>query len=263
MSSISAALLSALRSVGAQDVLRRCTGKTFFFLALPGTKRQHPRQMRACPPILAAILLFVARGPAHAASLIANGEFSSALNDWQQVGTVFDTGESAVLSDSATPRAVVFQTAVVPDGFILLQLSFDLLTALSPVAGVGQTPDSVFISAFLGVAPFGVNFDAATFDTAIAILDADYRGIANPAFQLASGPSPKGAGWTRYSLPLAPAAFATVAFEFIDGNGVPGDSTTAVDNVFLEGIPIPEPEFLAVLAAATFVIPGLGRRRKP
>ena len=218
--------------------------------------------MRFRSVIPAVVLLFAARGPACAASLIANGDFSAALSDWQQVGNVFNTGETAVLSDSAAPRVVVFQTAVVPDGIVLVQLSFDLLTALSPVAGLGQTPDSVFISAFLGATPFGLNFDAGTFDSAAGVLDADYRGLANPGSQLVSGPSPKGAGWRRYSLPLPPAAFATVAFEFIDGNGVPGDSTIAVDNVFLEAIPIPEPECLAVLAASIFVIPGLGRRRR-
>ncbi len=209
----------------------------------------------------AAVLMLLAWTPVRGASLLVNGDFTASVTGWQQIGTVFDTGGSAVLSDAVTPRAVVFQTALVPAGFISLELSFDLLTALSPVAGVGQTPDSVFVSAFLGSAAFGGNFDAATFDTAIPILDADHRGIANPALQLTSGPSPKGPGWTRYSLLLAPAAFATVAFEFIDGNAVAGDSTAAVDNVFLEGIPIPEPDFLAVLAATIFVFLGLGRRR--
>jgi hypothetical protein len=217
--------------------------------------------MRASPVAAAIIILFTATEPARAASLIVNGEFAFALNSWQQIGTVFSTGETAVLSDTATPRTAVFQTAVVPDGIIQLQLSFDLLTALSPVAGLGQTPDSLFITAFLGSAAFGINLDSATFDTAIPILDADHRGTANPASGLTSGPSPKGAGWTRYSLPLPTAPFATVSFEFIDGNAVAGDSTTAVDNVVLDGIAIPEPEFLAVLAAAVFVFIGCGRRR--
>ncbi len=200
---------------------------------------------------------------AEGSSLLVNGDFTASVTGWQQIGSVFDTAQLAVLSDEVSLRTVIFQTAVVPDGIILLGLSFDLLTALSPAAGVGQTPDTLFISAFLGSAAFGGDFDAAIFDSAIAVLDADYRGLANPASQLSSGPSPKGAGWTRYTLPLPPAAFATVAFEFIDGNGVANDSTAAVDNVVLEGIPVPEPEFLAVLAAAIFGILGLGRRRTP
>jgi MYXO-CTERM domain-containing protein len=53
-----------------------------------------------------------------------------------------------------------------------------------------------------------------------------------------------------------------VAFEFIDGNGVAGDSVAAVDNVVLEAVFIPEPSIpvtlLGVLGAAA-----LRRRRRP
>ena len=206
-----------------------------------------------------AILFPILSRPAPAASLISNGEFTKSIAHWEQIGTVFDTGEVAVLSDAASLRTVVFQTAVVPEGAILLRLSFDLLTGLSSVAGIGQTPDSVFISAFLGTQPFGTNLETAVFDTAIPILDADYRGVANPAPALTSAPSPKGAGWTRYFLPLSPAPFATVDFEFIDGNGVSGDSTSAVDNVRLDVEFIPEPEpFLLLLAAGVVAV----RRRR-
>lgn len=208
----------------------------------------------------AAALPLLVWTPVQGASLLANGDFAASITGWQQIGTVFNTGESAVLSDAVSLRTVVFQTAVVPDGVILLRLSFDLLTSLT-APGLGQTPDSVFISAFLGASPFGTNFDAATFDIAIGVLDADFRGIANPAFLLARGPSPKGAGWTHYSLPLphrlaepGPAAFATVAFEFIDGNGVAGDSVAAVDNVVLEPEFIPEPHTGAALLACGLLL---------
>lgn len=248
----SATVLHRRRPRVVQAVLRK----------IPGTGRRcddFPARNARCVVIVAAVLYYGGLNSVQGASLIANGDFSASLNDWQKVGTVFDTGQSAILSDAGAPRSVVFQTAVVPDGVVLLRLSFDLLTALSPVAGLGQTPDSVFISAFRGAAPFGVNFDTAAFDTAIAILDADHRGLANLPFQLASGPSPKGQGWTHFTMPLPPVPFATVAFEFIDGNGVTGDSTAAVDNVFLEAEFIPEPQTSAVLTACGLL---LMRRRR-
>ena len=211
---------------------------------------QHSPQMNARPWKWPALLIMwcMAPNPVRAASLIANGEFTASLTGWEKTGTVFDTGETAVLSDAVTRRTMIFQTAAVPDGVILLRLSFDLLTALSPVAGLGQTPDSVFVSAFFGTQPFGLDFESGQFDTAISILDADHLGLDNVAGSVTSGPSPKGALWTRFSMPLDVSPFATVAFEFIDGNGVTGDSTSAVDNVRLDAEFIPEPRTAAILA---------------
>lgn len=217
---------------------------------------------RAYSGMLAAGLWLVAAGPVWGASLITNGDFSASLNDWQRIGTVFDTGQSAIISDAGGSAAGVFQSVEVPPGVISLLFGFDLLTALSPVAGLGQTPDSVFVSAFFGVAPFGVDLDTATFDFSIGILDADHRGLANQGAELTSGPSPKGLGWTRFTMPLTPAPFVTVAFEFIDGNGLTGDSTAAVDNVFLEAVIIPEPRTTVVLMAGGLLLAGRRRPRR-
>ena len=92
------------------------------------------------------------------------------------------------------------------------------------------------------------------------MLDSDYRGLANVASSVTSGPSPKGTAWTRFSLPLPPSPFATVAFEFIDGNGVPGDSVSAVDNVRLEAVFIPEPDTCFVLTACGLLLRRRHRR---
>ena len=109
--------------------------------------------------------------------------------------------------------------------------------------------------------PFGLNFETASFDSDLPILDADYRGLANQALQLTSGPSSKGAGWTHFSLPLALAPFVTVAFEFIDGNLVAGDSVAVVDNVVLEAVFIPEPHTGAVLLACGLLLMRHRQRR--
>ncbi len=196
------------------------------------------------------------------ASLLVNGEFASSLTGWHTEGTVFDTGEAAVLSDQGGPRAVVFQTVAVPGPVAGLVLTFDFFNALSSVAGLGQTPDTVFFTAFLGARAFGADYAGGVFDTAVPLLDADFRGAVNFAPGLTAAPSPKGAGWTRYTIPLADAAFATVGFEFIDGNGTASDSTAAVDNVSLEVLPIPEPHALALTAGALLLLRKRGRVRR-
>jgi hypothetical protein len=180
--------------------------------------------------------------PAGAANLIVNGEFVTGTTGWQTLGTVFDTGQTAVLSDHGGSRVVLFQTVPVPLATTAaLTLRYDLFAALSPVAGLGQTPDSIFLTAFLGAVPFGNSFGSGIYDTALPLMDADFRGAANLAPGLTSGPSPKGAGWTRYQLALPVSGFVTVSFEFLDGNAVAGDSTAAVDNVVLDAVLIPEP----------------------
>jgi len=187
----------------------------------------------------------------NAANLVVNGEFTAGTTGWNTLGTVFTTGQSAVLSDQGGSRVLLFQTMAVPlESTAALTLRYDLFTALSPSAGLGQTPDTVFLSAFLGSTSFGNDFAAGLFDTAVSLQDVDFRGVANLAPGLNSSPSPKGAGWTRYQLALPLSGFVTVSFEFLDGNGVLGDSTAAVDNVVLETVPIPEPGVSLLLAGA-------------
>ena len=198
-----------------------------------------------------------------AANILLNSGFSEGTVGWQTEGTLFNTGESAVFSDQGGDRAVLFQTAGVPvDSTLSLVLSFDFLNALSPTVPVGGTPDSLFVSCFLGPGAFGGSFSGGVFEVVVEVLDADFRGSANLPGGMIVSASPKGAGWTHYQLPLPITSFVTVAFECIAGNGVAGDSVAAVDNVVLEAVLIPEPSipaiFLGILGAAA-----LRRRRSP
>lgn len=197
----------------------------------------------------------------YAANLVVNGEFTDGVEPgWETVGTVFNTGQTGVLSDQGGAYVVLFQSVPVPVELAQsLTLQFDLFGNLSPVAGLGQTPDTLFSAVFLGVVPFGPEFGAGVYDEVVPVLDLDFRGLANPAPGLAGEPGPQGEGWTRYRLPLDVTGFVTVAFEFIDGNGIVGDSTGAVDNVILEVVPIPETGTVVLLGAAG--VAALLRRR--
>lgn len=193
---------------------------------------------RPCAGIMTAFLLLIGQ-ELRGATLISNGDFSSSLTDWHPVGGVFDTGQTAVLTDQEGSRAVIFQTAVIPGGALSLQLDFDLLLSLSSNVPVGRTPDSFFGTIYLGSMPFGDNYEAGIFDSAIGLLDADYRGPANLTAGLTTSASPKGPGWNHYSMQLPIEAFITVMFEYFDGNGQ-ADSVTAVDNVRIDFTPVPE-----------------------
>lgn len=209
---------------------------------------------------LGSVVSFLLELSAGAATLIVNGEFVSGTTGWQTLGTVFNTGQTAVLSDQGGTRMALFQTAAVPLATTAsLTLRYDLFAALSPVAGLGQTPDSLFLTAFLGTVPFGVSFADGLYDATVPLMDADFRGTANLAPSLTSGPSPKGAGWTRYQLALPVSGFVTISFEFLDGNAVVGDSTVAVDNVTLDAVAIPEPGSAWFLAGTGMAL--LWRRR--
>lgn len=213
-------------------------------------------------PALASLFLWVP-APGHAANLVVNGEFSSGVTGWQTIGTVFNTGQTGVLTDQGGAYVVLFQTVAVPlETTLSLTLRYDLFGAMSTVAALGQTPDTVFPAAFLGTSPFGTAFETGIYDEVVELMDLDFRGAANLAPGLVSGPSPKGAGWTRFSLGLPVSGFVTVAFEFIDGNGIVGDSTAAVDNVVLESVPIPEPGSVALLGAVGAVGAAIRRRRR-
>jgi hypothetical protein len=209
-------------------------------------------------PRAVVVSLSLACLAARGASLIVNGQFNQSLNSWQPIGSVFDTGETAVLTDQEGTQAVIFQTAVVPEGLLGLELHFDLLLSLSSTVPLGRTPDSFFGSVYFGSMHFGSIYDAGVFDSALGVLDADYRGPANAAPGLISSPSPKGPAWTHYALMLPPEEFVTVMFEFTDGNGQ-ADSAAAVDNVRLDCVFIPEPAAGILILAAAFSV--LRRRR--
>jgi|GEM_PF-5184967 len=191
--------------------------------------------------ILLTLCAWLASTPqAAAANRIVNSEFTVNTAGWSEVGTVFTTGQAAILSDQGGERVVLFQMVAVPVATTAaLALSFDFFNSLSPLIGLGETPDSVFFTAFFGTALFGPIFENGVFDQSMELLDADYRGATNFPPGMVVAASPKGAGWTRYSLPVPVSPFVTVSFEFIEGNATTGDSTAAVDNVFLIAQPIP------------------------
>jgi hypothetical protein len=109
--------------------------------------------------VAGVLLSLLLSTPGRAANLIVNGEFPSGITGWQTLGTVFNTGQSAVFSDQGGSRVLLFQTVAVPLATTMaLSLRYDLFAALSPVAGLGQTPDTIFLTAFLGAVPFGNSF---------------------------------------------------------------------------------------------------------
>ena len=57
---------------------------------------------------LFVVILFGMARPGRGPSLTANGEFDDSTTGWEKIGTVFDTEESAVLSDAESLRSVIF-----------------------------------------------------------------------------------------------------------------------------------------------------------
>ncbi len=219
--------------------------------------------VRSLLPLMGCVALLSSAMPVQAVNLLLNSGFPEGTAGWTVEGTIFNTGAAAVFSDQGGERAVLFQTAGVPlDLTLSLVLSFDFLNALSPTVPVGGTPDSLFASSFSGSSPFGGSFAGGVFEVASGVLDADFRGSANLPGGMTVSASPKGAGWTHYRLPLPVTSFVTVAFEFINGNGVVGDSVAAVDNVVLEATFVPEPSTTATLLALLGAVT-LRRRRRP
>lgn len=197
-----------------------------------------------------------------ATNLMVNSEFTDGTGGWGTVGTVFSTGENAILSDQGGTRVVIFQTVEVPvAGTAGLTLSFDFLNALSAQVGLGQTPDSIFGTVYTGVRPFGSFYDAGDYDVATGLVDADHRGSVNFPAGMTLSASPKGAGWVRHTVPVPVVPYVTVAFEFIEGNDTEGDSSAAFDNIFLMAEPIPEPSVAGLVFAGGVV--SLIRRRRP
>jgi autotransporter-associated beta strand protein len=171
-----------------------------------------------------------------AATLLSNGDFSGSLTSWTADGTVFNTGDQAVFSDSVATPTALFQTVAVGAEFAGFEISFDVLNGLSPTVTEGYVLDSFYASVYFNQSPAGPALDLFS-------VDADgFFGIAEGA---TFGVSAKGANWTRYTLRASTSGlfegegFLTVAFEFFNLNGVGSDSTAAVDNVSLTVLSAP------------------------
>ena len=203
---------------------------------------------------------------AEAATILSNGEFTGSLAAWTTTGTVFNTGDAAVFADGASATVSLFQTGALPAGVVSLALTFDYFNGLSPTVAGGFLRDTFFATLYGGGQPFGPTLAGGVYDQVLGLFDLDANGAFNVVPGSSFEPSPKGAGWTRYTLTQTgePAfmgpGFATVAFEFYNLNGIAADSAAAVDNVSLVAV-VPEPTETALLLLSATVL--LRRRRLP
>jgi hypothetical protein len=221
------------------------------------------------PPVFlrnlaAGILLGASISTANAASVVINGSFTGSLSPWIPEGQIANTGGIAAFSDESSARLALFQTAAVPGDTIGITVSFDVLNGLSASTPPGTLRDTFFATIYLGKNPFGPSIDGAAFDAVLPLFDLDSSGPFNAIDGAVFGPSPKGAGWTRFQLTrttqgdLDEPAFLTIAFELFDQNSTPGDSTAAVDHVEIT-IAVPEPAS-ALAAIVGFALASTSRR---
>lgn len=210
------------------------------------------------------LCFFLALQDSKGATILLNGDFTGSLLPWTASGTVFNTGDNAVLSDDMATLESIFQTGMVPSGVTGFGLTFDFLNSVSTTLLEGFLPDTFFATLYLGSSSFGPTLEAGTFDVALGLFDMDSNGVFNVASGATFGPSPKGVGWSRISLApeifpgLAAPGFATVAFELHNLNGIGSDSVVAVDNVSLIMV-VPEPHHALLLLASCLT---LFRRRR-
>jgi hypothetical protein len=225
-----------------------------------------PLNMNPSSPLGLLLFFLASTAGLKAASILTNGEFTGSLASWNSSGTVLNTGDSAVFSDSGATPLSIFQSGGLPADFVRLELSFDYLEGLSPSVPFGFLPDAFFGTLYLGGSPFGPTLAGGVYDLAIGLFDLDDFGLFNVVPGAVFGPSPKGAGWTRFSFTrempggFALPKFATVAFESYNLNGTAADSVVAVDNVLLLAVvPEPGPATLLLLGMAGVLL----RRRRP
>lgn len=207
---------------------------------------------------LGVLVLFGSFGRAVAATLFVD-DFAAGTGEWHTLGTVFDTGEAAILSDQVSSRTALFRSVPILNESVIT-VEFDFLNGLSDAVPIGGLPDAVFATVYLGTGSFGDNLDTASFDSASPLLDLD-ASEAVPITGTIADSEAKGLGWSFYSGSLsAPAGEFTLAFEFVDDNGLAGDSSSAFDNIEVGFEIIPEPSAGLLLVAPLFAL-ALRRRR--
>lgn len=198
----------------------------------PG-RRAGCRWRLAC--VLAGCLLTA--GPGRAA--VVNGLFDAGLDGWETEGALFTTGAQGVITDQTSRRAMLWQLVTLEPGAYVL--SFDVLATLARVGADGTLPDVFFASIYIAPDPLAFDPVGLTgFDTALPVLDMDYRGVTALGPGALTLPSPKGAGYLRVTMPFAlTAGVAVPLFEVNDLNFIPSDSVAAVDNVSIALVPEP------------------------
>jgi hypothetical protein len=209
-----------------------------------------------CRRSAAAIAVALGFATVAAPAAVVNPGFDQGpdgLADWQVVGSVYNTGQQAVLSDDdpTAARSMVWQEVSVGAG--PHSLEFDLLASLAGVGAPGTLPDTVFVSLYALPTPALFDPVAGTgFSGFLAILDLDRNGVSASAPGLTWGPSPKGPAYLRASLEFTPAdAFVAPVFELANLNFLTADSVAAIDNVTITVVPEPRAALLVfpVLAA--------------
>lgn len=220
-----------------------------------GTAVRHGRL--AAGLAVVAALVFGGAGEGRAA-VVVNGTFDDGLAGWQTSGALFSTGDQGVITDQTTSRALLWQAVALPPGAYLLE--FDLLGSLGKVGGAGTLPDVFFATLYFSGGPAAFDpVDLVGFDSALAVVDLDFRGITALGQGALAGPSPKGGAYQRITMLFVSAGGVVVPlFEVNNLNFITGDSIAAVDNVSIRVIPEPSVALLCLSSAAVL----LGRRRR-
>jgi hypothetical protein len=167
---------------------------------------------------------------------ITNGDFRSGLDAWTTTGEVSEDNEEAVLVDGPSGGAMLFQGVdLVADTYVL---SFDVQSALSSAFTPGTFPDTFFASLYFIDDAGDLDIGGGVFDASLGLMDLDWQGVFNSVGTV--GPSLKGPGWFHYSTVFVMNhAHVAVAFDLVNLNGQPGDSSVRLDNVMIAVIPEP------------------------
>lgn len=180
------------------------------------------------------------------------------LQGWTVRGTIFNTGQQAVLSEQGVHQSSLWQPLDLGPGLYLLEFDFRMVLAPSGIGG--SLPDTAFVSiySFPNAAAFDPA-DSGTYNAALDVASFDFRGIF-AATGTRLGASPKGPLYQRLGFEWQHdgGTFAPV-FDLVELNYTDGDSVMVIDNVTVS--PVPEPS-LVLLLAGTVVWYNCRRRQQ-